>query len=172
MNYTVWIPTPGERQQTISEPSDQHHRLQTRRGMDREWGSPQEGSDYNSRGSARGLTWGNKQQNLEGLEQRQARLQQRERPIRDRKQWRSRSKDRWEDADWKEASWSSEGACQGDHAGRLRVVSKEKLKLTVPLRRIVNMQRQAVQVNVQATSNPVIFIQSLMYQAFLYCMSL
>lgn len=56
----------------------------------------------------------------------------------------------------------------GDHAGRLRVVSKEKLKLIVPLCRIVNMQRQAVQVNVQATSNPVIFIQSLMHQAFLY----
>jgi len=98
VNYTVWIPSPGERQQTISEPSDQQQRLQTRRGMDRKWGSPREGSDYKSRGSARGLTCGNKQQNLEGLEQQQARLQQRERPIRDRKQWRSRSKDRWEES--------------------------------------------------------------------------
>jgi len=39
-------------------------------------------------------------------------------------------------------------------------------------RRMDNIQRQAIQVNVEPTSNPLIFAQSLMHQAFLHCMSL
>ena len=86
---------PSRRQQTTSKPSDPQQRLQQRRGTNRKQGSPRE--DHNCRGSARGLSGGNKQHwSLQNNKKQDCSKGKRQ--IRDGKLWRLRSKDRKEES--------------------------------------------------------------------------